>query len=44
LNVISNISFSLVKFSMMLEESNTPELPRRCKYLWYSSITCNGWI
>jgi len=28
----------------MLEESNTPELPRRCKHLWCSSITCNGWI
>jgi len=23
---------------MMLEESNTPELPRRCMYLWYTSI------
>jgi len=28
----------------MLEESNTPELPRRCKHLWCSSITFNGWI
>jgi len=26
----------------MLEESNTPELPRRCMYLWYTSIAFLG--
>ena len=31
----------LVKF-WMLEESNTPELPRRCKHLWCSSIAFLG--